>query len=90
MSLLCAVDATFDGMGKEEFESLLLKRIKAHPNAEKKLKKRPLLADLKAAKKLYNERRPEYLKLADIVIDVTDKSAKECAKELLKKVKKHG
>jgi shikimate kinase len=67
----------------------IIKRIKEHPNAVKKLKKRPLLADLQAAKKLYEERRPEYLKLADIVVDVTDKSAKECAKELLKKVKKH-
>jgi shikimate kinase len=68
----------------------IIKRIKEHPNAAKKLKKRPLLADLKAAKKLYNQRRPEYLKIADIVIDVTDKSAKECSLELLKKVKKHG
>lgn len=66
----------------------IIKRIKSHPNAEKKLKKRPLLEDLKAAKKLYDQRRPEYLKLADIVIDVTNKSAYECAKELLKKVKK--
>ena len=67
----------------------IIKRIKEHPNAEKKLKKRPLLADLKKAKKLYNERRPEYMKLADIVIDVTDKSAESCSKELLKKVKKY-
>ena len=66
----------------------IIKRIKSHPNAEKKLKKRPLLEDLKAAKKLYDQRRPEYLKLADIVINVTNKSAHECAKELLKKVKK--
>jgi len=67
----------------------IIKRIKAHPNATKKLKKRPLLADLQKAKELYDERRPEYLKLADIVIDVTDKSAQSCAKELLKKVKKY-
>jgi len=67
----------------------IIKRIKEHPNAAKKLKKRPLLADLKKAKKLYNERRPEYMKLADIVIDVTDKSAESCSKELLKKVKKY-
>ena len=67
----------------------IITRIKEHPNAAKKLKKRPLLADLKAAKKLYEARRPEYLKLADIVIDVTNKSAQECSKELLKKVKKH-
>ena len=67
----------------------IIKRIKKHPNAAKKLKKRPLLADLKKAKELYDERRPEYLKLADIVIDVTKKSALDCSKELLKKVKKH-
>jgi shikimate kinase len=68
----------------------IIKRIKNHPNAKKKLKKRPLLKDLKKAKELYDQRRPEYLKLADIVVDVTNKSAKECSKELLKKVKKHG
>jgi len=71
------------------FEAII-KRIKEHPNAAKKLKKRPLLQDLKKAKELYKQRRPEYLKVADIVLDVTDKSAHQCAKELLKKVKKHG
>ncbi|WP_321779083.1 shikimate kinase [Sulfurimonas sp.] len=65
----------------------IIKRIKNHPNAFKKLKKRPLLQDLEEAKKLYDERRPEYLALADIVIDVTKKSVVECSKELLKKVK---
>ncbi len=67
----------------------IIKRIKEHPNAARKLKKRPLLSDLKEAKKLYNARRPEYLALADVVIDVTGKSAENCSKELLKKVKKH-
>ena len=67
----------------------IIKRIKKHPNAARKLKKRPLLKDLKRAKELYNQRRPEYLKLSDIVIDVTKKSAEDCAKELLKKVKKN-
>jgi shikimate kinase len=80
IGIIVLLDSPFDA---------IIKRIKEHPNAVKKLKKRPLLADLKQAKKLYNERRPEYLKLADIVIDVTDKSAFECSKELLKKVKKH-
>ena len=42
--------------------------------------------NLKKAKELYDERRPEYLALADIVIDVTKKSARDCAKELLKAV----
>ncbi|MEA1982433.1 MAG: shikimate kinase [Campylobacterota bacterium] len=80
IGIIVLLDSPFDA---------IIKRIKEHPNAAKKLKKRPLLADLKEAKKIYNERRPEYLKLADIVIDVTKKSAGECSKELLKKVKKH-
>ncbi len=67
----------------------IIRRIKSHPNASKKLKKRPLLNDLTKAKNLYDERLPEYLALADIIIDVTQKSALECAKELLKKVKQH-
>jgi len=67
----------------------IIKRIKEHPNAEKKLKKRPLLNDLEKAKELYKLRRPEYLALADIVIDVTNKSALDCTKEILKKVKKN-
>ena len=67
----------------------ILKRIQEHPNAKAKLRKRPLLSDLKAAKQLYKQRRPEYLALADIVIDVTDKSVQECTKEILKKVKKY-
>lgn len=67
----------------------IIKRIKNHPNASKKIKKRPLLNNLKKAKELYEERLPEYKALADIIIDVTDKSALECAKELLKKVKEN-
>ena len=64
----------------------IIARIKAHPNADKKLAKRPLLSDLDRAEELYNERRPEYLALADVIIDVTRKSALDCAKEILKKV----
>jgi shikimate kinase len=67
----------------------IINRIKEHPNADRKLKKRPLLEDLEKAKALYEERRPKYLELADIVVDVTNKSAYECSKEILKKVKKY-
>ena len=80
IGIIVLLDSPFDA---------IIARIKAHPNAAKKLKKRPLLRDLKAAKKLYDERRLEYVKLADIIIDVTDKSALACSKELLKKVKKY-
>ncbi|MCD6432572.1 MAG: shikimate kinase [Sulfurimonas sp.] len=80
IGIVVLLDSPFDA---------IIKRIKEHPNAAKKLKKRPLLQDLKKAKELYRQRRPEYLELADIVIDVTDKSALNCSKELLKKVKKY-
>ncbi len=80
IGIVVLLDSPFDA---------IIKRIKAHPNAARKLKKRPLLKELKEAKKLFDSRRPEYLALADFVIDVTDKSADECSKELLKKVKKH-
>jgi len=78
IGIVVLLDSPFDS---------ILKRIQEHPNAENKLKKRPLLSDLKKAKELYDLRRPEYLALADIVIDVTDKSVTNCSQELLKKVK---
>lgn len=68
-----------------EFDTIY-KRIKHHPNAKKKLKKRPLFQDIKKAKALYAEREPQYKALADIVIDVTDKTVEEIADELLQKV----
>lgn len=80
IGIVVLLDSPFDA---------IIQRIKEHPNASRKLKKRPLLTDLKEAKKLYDLRRPEYLKCADIVIDVTNKSAENCSKELLKKVKKY-
>lgn len=61
-------------------------RIATHPNAVKKLKKRPLFQDLEKAKALYDERRPQYLKVADLVIDVSDKNYESIAKEILKKI----
>jgi len=62
-------------------------RILAHPNAEKKLRKRPLFQDIEKARKLYDERSVLYKKAADIVIDVSDKDIPEIAKEILKKAK---
>ncbi|MDQ1298654.1 MAG: shikimate kinase [Campylobacterota bacterium] len=63
-------------------------RILAHPDAEKKLKKRPLFQDIEKARALYDERFSQYLEVADIVIDVSDKEVDKIAKEILKKVKK--
>jgi shikimate kinase len=61
-------------------------RIIEHPNAEKKLKKRPLFQDAEEARALYDEREANYMEVADIVIDVSGKSVEKVAKELLKKV----
>lgn len=64
----------------------IYRRIITHPNAEKKLKKRPLFKDEKSARKLYNERETAYAKAADVVIDVAGKTPEKVAKEILKKV----
>jgi shikimate kinase len=69
-----------------EFETIY-QRIITHPNAAKKLKKRPLFQDVDKARALYEEREASYKKLADVIIDVTDKDVVEIAKEILKKVK---
>lgn len=69
------------------FETII-ERIHAHPDAQKKLRKRPLLQDMDKAIKLYDERYAQYKKAADIVIDVSNKEISDIAQEILKKVKK--
>ena len=66
------------------FETIY-QRIIDHPNAARKLKKRPLFQETEKAKALYDEREPQYLKVADIVIDVSGKDYETIAKEILKK-----
>lgn len=66
---------------------VIYNRILEHPDAEKKLLKRPLFKDVERARALYNERLPLYLKVADIVIDVDDKEISTIANEIIKKVK---
>lgn len=63
-------------------------RILAHPDADKKLKKRPLFQDIEKARALYDERLLKYLEVADVVIDVSDKTVDKIAKEIFKKVKR--
>ena len=67
---------------KSSFEGIL-KRLEEHPNAKKKLAKRPLLQDLKKAKELYTQRVKEYEKLADVTINVENKDIKNIVKEIL-------
>ncbi len=71
---------------KSSFKAII-DRIKSHPNAQNKLKKRPLLKDLNKAKKLYESRIKDYEKKADIIIDVENKTPEDIAKEIIKKVK---
>ncbi len=66
---------------KSSFDAIL-KRILNHPNAEKKLKKRPLFQDIKKAKKLFKQRVKEYQKVADKVVMVENKTIDEIAKEI--------
>ena len=60
-------------------------RITKSKNAKKKIKKRPLFKSYEEAKKLYEERAPQYEAIADIIIDVQDKSTKELVEEVLAK-----
>lgn len=61
-------------------------RLLKHENSEKKLKKRPLFQDVDKAKSLYKNRVKEYKKIANIIIDVSDKELKDIAREIRKKV----
>ena len=58
----------------------ILERIHACDNTDNKLKKRPLLQDMKKAKKLMNERHPKYLASADTVIHTAGKDSAAIAK----------
>jgi shikimate kinase len=70
---------------QSSFEGIL-NRIGNSPNAIKKLKKRPLLQDIKEAKKLFDKRIPEYENVADIIVDVEDKDINDIVADIMKKV----
>ncbi|MBP6714787.1 MAG: AAA family ATPase [Aliarcobacter sp.] len=67
---------------KSSFQGIL-DRINEAPNAENKLKKRPLLQNMEEAIKLYNSRAKEYEKVAKIIVDVEKKDLKDIVKEIL-------
>jgi len=66
--------------------SWILDRILNAPNAKKKLKKRPLFQDVDKARALFESRYAAYEEVADIVLDVSQKSTEELAKDLLKRL----
>jgi len=71
---------------KNDFEGIL-ERLRSAPNAEHKFAKRPLLQDLERAKKIFDEREPQYAKKADLIVDVKGKSVAEIIKEIKKGIK---
>ena len=62
-------------------------RLKTSKNPEKKLGKRPLFAQEKEARKLYDEREKAYKKVADVIIDVENLSLDEQLEKIAKKCK---
>jgi len=70
---------------KSSFDGII-KRIKAQPNSQKKLDKRPLLKDMQKATALFNERTPLYEKKADIIIDVENKNLKDIVEKILPQI----
>lgn len=67
---------------ESSFEGIL-NRINSSPNAKTKLKKRPLLSNLDEAKKIYNQRIEDYKKVADITVDVENRSIDDIIKDIL-------
>lgn len=74
---------------KSSFEGII-KRLKNSPNSKAKFKKRPLLKDIKEARKIYDQRVSEYEKVADIIIDVENKSEDLIVSRLLEALNDKG
>jgi shikimate kinase len=70
-----------------DFEQIV-DAVKSHPNARKKIKKRPLLQDFDEARALFDERLPLYRDIADYEIQVGGRSIEEVVAEILQCMKK--
>jgi len=66
----------------------ILAAIRNHPNSKKKIKKRPLLQNVDAAKDIHSKRLPLYRAAADIEIDVAQKSIAETCDEIVQLLEK--
>lgn len=69
-----------------DFDSIIAS-IRSHPNAEKKIKKRPLLQDLEAARKLYESRLPVYRRVADVEVFMAERPVQRVAEEIVERVR---
>lgn len=70
-----------------EFDQIL-EGIGKHPNARKKIKKRPLLQDLDRARELLTSRIPLYREAADYEISVAGKSIEKIVQKIQKCISK--
>ncbi len=61
----------------------IVKGIVEHPNAKKKIKKRPLLNDLDKARDLFDSRLPLYRNAADYEVQVGGRNVEEIATEII-------
>ena len=68
----------------------ILSTLKQHPDAERKIKKRPLLQDMATAKELYRARLPLYRAAADMEIDVEGRKTSEISAEIKALLGKEG
>ena len=64
-----------------DFEQIV-DAVHGHPNARKKIKKRPLLQDADQARALFDERLPLYRDLADYEIQAGGRSIEEVVEEI--------
>ena len=71
------LESSFDG---------ILNRINNAPNAQAKLRKRPLLNDLKEAKKLYDQRIQDYKNVADEIVNVENRDMENIVEDILGKI----
>ncbi|WP_295147145.1 shikimate kinase [uncultured Campylobacter sp.] len=71
---------------KSSFEGII-KRLENSENSQKKFAKRPLLADLDKAKKLFEERKKLYKSRADLIVEVEGKTPEQIAKEIKTELK---
>ncbi len=58
-----------------------------HPNAKKKIKKRPLLQNMSQAEELYQSRLPLYREAANFVVDITEKNIEGISSEICRHCK---
>lgn len=64
----------------------IIERLLQHPNAAKKIKKRPLLQNMGKARELYERRLPFYREVADVEICVDERKVEDICNEIMEKL----